>query len=160
MDERACRVIKSPEIDQLAAALVAAQSEFEVVAKEAENPFFKSRYADLPSVVKAAAPVLAKHDLCVTQTIGADTLTTLLVHKSGQYLGDMAVLHFTKDDAQGVGSAVTYFRRYAYMAILGLVADVDDDGNAASTPQPAAERPTTRRAAPTSTRPAQNMEDF
>lgn len=124
------------ELDQLAAALSAAQGEFEAVAKTETNPFFKSKYAGLPDVVRAASPILAKHGLSICQMIGydgeGDTLTTYLMHKSGQSLCGTMRLHLVKDDPQGQGSAVTYARRYAYMAALGLVADEDDDGNAAS----------------------------
>lgn len=125
-------MIWSRELNEIAPALSKAQGEFEVVAKTADNPFFKSKYADLPSVVKAAAPILAKNGLAVVQTLGNDTLSTVLLHSSGQYMGDTAHLHLVKIDSQGHGSAITYVRRYAYMAILGLVADVDDDANAAS----------------------------
>lgn len=125
------------ELDQLATALSAAQGEFEAVAKTETNPFFKSKYAGLPDVIRTASPILAKHGLAVCQMIegdaaGGDCLTTILMHKSGQHISGTMRLHLTKDDPQGQGSAVTYARRYAYMAALGLVADEDDDGNAAS----------------------------
>lgn len=134
----------SNEINELAAALVAAQAEFSAVPKGSNNPFFKSKYAALPDVVASASPVLAKHGLAVTQSISfqlvpggtcVDTLTTTLLHKSGQFIENEMVLHLPKQDPQGQGSAVTYARRYSYMAILGLVADDDDDGNAASRPK-------------------------
>ena len=128
---------------KLSAALVAFQAEIGAVAKTSANPFFKSKYAALPDVVAHAQPLLAKHGLAVTQTIGfwntgdsvLDTLTTMLVHESGESLQDTMRLHLPKDDPQGQGSAVTYARRYSYMSILGLVADEDDDGNAGSKPQ-------------------------
>jgi hypothetical protein len=127
---------RSESIDALAAALTAAQGEFEAVAKGAENPFFKSKYADLPSVVRAATPVLAKNQLAVTQLLGledgTDTLTTVLTHSSGQFIAGTQRLLLVKADPQGQGSAITYARRYGYMAVLGLVADEDDDGNAAA----------------------------
>ena len=142
----------SEQIDELAKALVKAQGEFESVDKTADNPFFKSTYAPLPAVVKAATPILAKHGLAVIQTLGyvldEDTLTTRLIHESGQWVEDMMRLHLTKKDSQGLGSATTYARRYSYMAILGLVADEDDDGNKAS-PRATTNKPTTtKRAAP------------
>jgi hypothetical protein len=136
---------KSQEINELAAALVSAQAEFSAVPKGSNNPFFKSKYAALPDVVASASPVLAKHGLAVTQSISFepvygtdklfDTLTTTLLHKSGQFIENSMILHLPKQDPQGQGSAVTYARRYAYMSILGLVADDDDDGNAASRPK-------------------------
>jgi uncharacterized protein YqgV (UPF0045/DUF77 family) len=136
-------MITSPEIKELASALASAQADFSAVPKGTVNPFFKSKYAALPDVVAHAAPVLAKHGLAVTQQISFtivegkvfDTLTTTLIHQSGQYIENAMLLHLPKQDPQGQGSAVTYARRYAYMAILGLVADDDDDGNAASHPK-------------------------
>lgn len=129
----------SEKLDALAAALAAAQGEFETVGKTETNPFFKSKYAGLPSVVKAASPVLTKHGLSVVQLPGHDelghTLTTMLLHSSGQFIAETMRLKPTKDDPQGLGSAITYGRRQSYMAALGLVADEDDDGNAASAPR-------------------------
>lgn len=139
-------MIWSQDLNELAPALSTAQGEFETVAKTADNPFFKSKYADLPSVVKAASPILAKNGLAVIQTLGNDTLSTTLLHKSGQYVGDTAHLHLVKLDPQAHGSAITYMRRYAYMAILGLVADVDDDANSAT--PPITQTHTVRREAP------------
>ncbi|AEK09973.1 Erf-like ssDNA annealing protein [Mycobacterium phage Rey] len=134
-------VIGSDDIGaELAAALVAAQGEFGAVAKDTANPFFKSKYADLPAVKAEAQPVLAKHGLAVIQEPGFqvidgkinDTLTTIVVHSSGQAKASTMVLRPVKNDPQAQGSAITYAKRYAFMAVLGLVADEDDDGNAAS----------------------------
>ena len=128
----------SDTIKELVPALLAFQAEVEAVPKGADNPFFKSKYADLPSIVKAAQPLLSKNGLGVIQTVGGtyndtDTLTTRLVHTSGEWIEDEARIHLgEKDTAQAQGSAITYARRYHYSAILGLVTDVDDDGNAAS----------------------------
>lgn len=130
--------MQSESLTKLATALSAAQAEFSAVPKESANPFFKSKYADLATVVQVATPVLTKHGLSISQHIsnddGLDTMTTYLLHTSGEYIAHSMRLHLTKDDAQGQGSAVTYARRYSYMATLGLVADNDDDGNAASAP--------------------------
>ena len=148
-------MIYSEQLDQLATALAAAQSEFTAIPKDATNPFFKSLYADLPKVVEVASPILTRHGLSVSQHLGADdtgdTLTTWLLHSSGQFIASTARLHLAKDDAQSQGSATTYLRRYSYMAVLGLVADVDDDGNAAT---PQSSEPTTYREPPTSERRA------
>ena len=136
--------MKSNEINELAGALVAAQAEFSAVPKGSANPFFKSKYAALPDVVQHTSPVLARHGLAVSQFIESgsdanglvyDGLTTYVIHKSGQFIAHTMRLHLVKDDPQGQGSAVTYARRYSYMAALGLVADEDDDGNSASKPQ-------------------------
>ena len=124
------------DINELAAALVQAQAEFSAVPKTSVNPFYSSRYADLASVVKAAQPVLAKHGLAVSQhpTVvdGEPSLTTYLLHSSGQSLVSTMRLCAAKHDPQGQGAAITYARRFAYQAVLGLVADDDDDGNRAT----------------------------
>ena len=141
--------MQSNEINELATALVAAQAEFSAVPKGSTNPFFKSKYAALPDVVASASPVLTKHGLAVSQFIthdetGGDALLTYLLHGSGQYIAYSMKLHMVKDDPQAQGSAVTYARRYAYMSVLGLVADDDDDGNSASkksAPKPVAKTP-------------------
>lgn len=129
----------SEGLDQLAAALAKAQAEFGAIPKTETNPFFKSKYADLATVIKTAGPVATRHGLSVAQFLGCDengdTLTTWLLHESGQFIAETMRLHLSKDDAQGQGSATSYARRYAYMAALGLVADEDDDGNAAAKTQ-------------------------
>ncbi|MBB5167168.1 ERF family protein [Mycobacterium sp. AZCC_0083] len=142
----------------LAAALVAAQAEFGAVAKDTANPFFKSKYADLPAVKAEAQPVLAKHGLAVIQEPGYvliegkphDTLATTVLHESGQSRTSKMILRPVKNDPQAQGSAITYAKRYAFMAILGLVADEDDDGNAASGRggKPAAQRPSRAKSSP------------
>ncbi len=125
----------SPETDKIFAAFVAAQSEMGAVHKDGKNPHFRSTYATLESVVEAARPVLSKHGLAFTQlcgprTDGGVTVTTTLVHSSGQYFGDALTLPMVKSDPQAAGSAITYARRYALIAILGLPA-TDDDAQAA-----------------------------
>lgn len=127
-------------LNDLAAALVKAQGEFPSVAKDATNPFFKSKYADLATVVKTASPVLAKNGLAISQFIstgetGNTTLITYLIHSTGQFISHAMPLLIAKQDAQGQGSAITYARRYSYMSVLGLVADEDDDGNTATRPK-------------------------
>ncbi len=126
----------SSVIDQIASALVDAQGEFEAVSRTATNPFFNSHYAPLPKVVQSAAPILLKYGLAVIQAPdvkdGEDVLVTRLTHVSGQWIEGAQRLHLTKGDPQAHASAITYARRYGYMSILGLVADDDDDGNAAS----------------------------
>ena len=126
--------MQSPEINELASALVKAQAEFSAVPKGSVNPFFKSKYAALPDVVQSASPVLTKHGLAVSQFIthdegGGDALLTYLIHESGQFIAYSMKLHMTKEDPQAQGSAVTYARRYSYMSALGLVADEDDDAD-------------------------------
>jgi hypothetical protein len=124
------------ELNELASALVAAQGEFAAIPKTADNPFFKSKYADLATVVSHTQPILAKHGLAVAQfptTLdGEPALRTHLLHSSGQSLCDTMKLFAAKHDPQGQGAAITYARRFAYMSVLGLVADDDDDGNKAT----------------------------
>ena len=141
----------SETINQIAAAVIAAQGEMGSAKKTADNPFFKSKYADLAAVVETARPVLTRHGLGVVQSADCDgelaVVETLLVHTSGEWFKSRTVLKPTKADPQGMGSAVTYARRYAYMAIIGMAAE-DDDGNAASQPvnrqAPAVSRPHNR----------------
>ena len=126
---------KSPEIDKLAAALAKAQSELEGAKKESTNPFFKSNYADLHAVIKSAFPHLSKNGLSISQgneiIPGAVCVTTLLMHSSGQWLRSKVKLPLNKVDAQGVGAATTYGRRYGLSAMVGI-AQYDDDGNSIS----------------------------
>lgn len=126
---------RSPEIDKLAAALVKAQSAMTGATKDATNPHFKNNYADLASVWDAVRKPLTDNGLAVLQfprTVenGVEIETTLL-HATGQYLKDVLWVPASKQDAQGIGSAITYGRRYALMSVTGI-APVDDDGNAAA----------------------------
>lgn len=142
----------SEQIDQLAAALVAIQAEVPAIPKDANNPFFKSKYADLPAVVECASPIVTRHGVAVTQWPDFDgqhdLLTTMVVHTSGQWQSSTMRLHLPKQDPQGQGSALTYARRYAYMAALNLVADEDDDGNSASKSRRPQQQPARRQQTP------------
>lgn len=126
----------SAEIGDLAAALAVAQGEITGALKDSANPFYKSRYADLASVWDACRTSLSKNGLAVVQVAstsetGAAVITTTLAHKSGQWIrGSISVMP-VKADPQGMGSALTYARRYALAAMVG-VAQVDDDANSAS----------------------------
>lgn len=133
---------QSEEVNHLAAALVAFQAEMGAVPKGSVNPFFKSTYADLADCVKTAAPVATKHGIAVTQHPGIGYLTTRLWHSSGQWIEEDSELAISKEhDSQARGSAITYSRRYDYCAALGIVADQDDDGEAAMNRKPAFKRP-------------------
>jgi hypothetical protein len=119
----------------LAEALAAAQLEITDPAKDAVNPHFRSKYADLATVLKTVRPVLAKHGIALTQTTqildGALVLVTRLHWRNEELCGCYPISP-VKADPQGYGSAMTYARRYALQAIVGVAADDDDDGNAAS----------------------------
>lgn len=125
---------KSESITELAAALSAAQAEIKDAHKDATNPDFKSKYATLESVFGTIRPTLSKHGLAVSQfclpTVDGNVgLETMLMHKSGEWILSAITLKATKDDAQGAGSAITYARRYALSAIVGIATEDDDDGN-------------------------------
>jgi hypothetical protein len=118
-------------------AMVAAQGDMGTVLKDAVNPHFKSKYADLATVCDAVIPALNKHGIAVIQAPGMSgtrvTVETILAHKDGAMMRTILELSPTKADPQGVGSAITYARRYALQSVAG-VAPEDDDGNAASQP--------------------------
>lgn len=125
----------SEQINELAAALAKAQSEIKDAAKDSANPFFKSKYADLASVWDACRTPLSKNNLSVVQTAETDAagivLHTLLLHASGQWISGTLCMTPVKSDPQGIGSCVTYARRYALSAMVGI-APSEDDGNAAT----------------------------
>lgn len=121
----------SENIDQITTALSAFQGEVEQPSLNKTNPYFKSRYVDLSGVLKSVQPSLAKNGLCVTQIINGDNLVTLLSHKSGQWFKSICPIGSYKSQ-QDRGSAITYTKRYAICAMLGIAADTDDDGNSAT----------------------------
>ena len=127
---------QSESIGKLTAALAKVQKEIKAAKKDAFNPFFKSNYADLNAVWGSCRELLAKNELAVIQTTreGAHgtELVTMLAHSSGEWIRGAMKLAPKVWDAQGVGSAMTYFRRYALAAIVGVVSDEDDDGNEAT----------------------------
>lgn len=143
----------SESIQNLAAALVAAQTEMRGVAKDVSNPEFRSKYASLDAIVAQVRPLLAKHGLAIVQgattphsdetgRIAAIAVETMLVHASGEWLINTAIMPVVgrmlkgggraDPDPQAGGSALTYGRRYGLSALLSLCTDEDDDGNGAS----------------------------
>jgi hypothetical protein len=126
---------QSEQINELSKALSQAQLAMRGAVKDSENPFFKSKYADLAAVIEAAREPLGKHWLSVVQTTEPDgsgglNVITTLMHSSGQWIRGTLPVFMVKKDPQGMGSAITYARRYAYSAIVGI-AQVDDDGEGA-----------------------------
>lgn len=123
---------------KLYAALVRAQAELEGAKKAAKNDHFRSKYARLEDVIEAIRPVFAKHGLGYVQECGYDSVssgsyavvTTIIVHESGEEMSSTLRLPVTKNDAQGVGSALTYARRYGLLGMAGIAPE-DDDGEAA-----------------------------
>jgi hypothetical protein len=134
-------MIKSDSIDKIAAALAKAQANILAVKKEANNPFFRSTYADLTSVIDAVKGPLLDQGITILQpTDGAD-VTTILLHVSGEYLGSRTPIRVSKEnDPQALGSAISYARRYGLQALVCL-SSVDDDGEQAMA------RPKTKKAA-------------
>ncbi len=123
-------------ISKLAEALSKAQAMFQVPKKTKTNPHFKTKYADLSDVIDATKDGLSKNDLSITQGVVGTNLKTILMHKSGEFIESLTPLMLDKQTMQGLGSALTYARRYALSALLNVASDEDDDGNAASKQQP------------------------
>ena len=137
---------QSESIAKLATALSIVQGKLSHAKKDSANPFFKSKYADLESVWDACRDLLAANGLSVIQLPGETivtvvaneretviaemSLTTILAHSSGEWISQQMSLPMSKVDAQGAGSALTYMRRYALAAVVGVV-QADDDANAA-----------------------------
>jgi hypothetical protein len=128
-------MVTSEHVNEIFTALIAAQSEMGNAKKTSNNPFFNSKYADLAEIIEVSKMVLNKHGLAIIQSPGGDgsviTLTGRIIHTSGQWIEDTAVLKATKSDPQQAGSAITYARRYQLAAFFNI-AQEDDDGNSAS----------------------------
>ena len=141
---------KSETIGKLATALSAVQAQLQRAPENAKNPFFKSNYADLGSVWDTCRQLLTDNGLSVVQMpstppvefLPAVSLTTILMHESGEWISDTVTTPIAKSDPQGVGSALTYMRRYALAGMVGIVTGDDDGNNASNNNQPA------RKAAP------------
>lgn len=129
-------MLKSEQINELAAALAKAQGQIEGAKKSSSNPFFKSKYADLAECWNTCREALTANEISVIQMPeeinenGRLNITTMLAHSSGQYISSTLTMTVTKLDPQAIGSAITYGRRYALAAMVGL-AQEDDDGEKA-----------------------------
>lgn len=125
----------SPSLSHFAPAFVRVQMQLRPVIKNAENPHFKSTFANLAAILEEALPILGDHGFALMQfpttEHGSLALMSMLIHESGQYVAATMPLMVVKQDPQGEGSAISYGRRYAACAILGI-RTADDDGNAAS----------------------------
>lgn len=126
---------RSEEINELATAMALAQGEIEGAEKDRQNTHFGSRYADLGSVWRACRGALSKHGLAVIQLprtvyspegVSVD-VETLLTHKTGQWLSEVLNVPVSNGNAQGIGSTITYARRYALAAMVGVAPEDDDD---------------------------------
>lgn len=127
--------IENQILDLLADALYKAQQDMERAIKDSSNPHFKSKYADLSSVIDACIPALNKHGISVLQPIiekdGKEYIETILLHKSGQRTSCFTRIFYNQNTAQAFGSGVTYARRYGLQSFICLGAE-DDDGEKAS----------------------------
>lgn len=123
----------------IAAALAAAQMDMGKAIKVSQNPHFRSKYADLGAVMDACLPALNRHGIAVIQPLSHDEggrwMITRFIHDSGETLECPVPLIVSKNDMQGLGSAMTYARRYGLMALAGIAPE-DDDGNAAAKAAP------------------------
>ena len=133
-DLQVYEVKMSPGIEKIAAALAMAQAEMRPAVTDKTNPFFKASYADLASVWESCRGPLSKNGISVVQVPtlcgGKLVLITMLLHSSGQYIrGEYPVVPL-KTDPQGIGSALTYARRYSLASMVGICTD-DDDGETA-----------------------------
>jgi hypothetical protein len=130
---------QSEQIDQLADALAKAQAEYNAATYNRENPYFKSSYADLDSIIMASRPALTKHGIAFIQQQqitedGATMLHTRVMHKSGQWIESRSRIVPPKNDAQTYGSTLSYHKRYAAQALLGVTISedrADDDAEVA-----------------------------
>ena len=138
----------SADTAKLDAALAKAQGEFPAAIKDSNNPAFKTKYADLSAIMEAIRPALAKHGLSLTQwpVHSEDNrvhMVTRIAH-AGEWIRGTFSMPCDKQNAHGYGSIITYLRRYCAGSCLGVITDLDDDGNAASsrpTPPPAKAEP-------------------
>lgn len=152
----------------LGKALLVAQDNMPPLKFDATNPHFKSKFVSLPSLLETVRPVLNGAGLVLTQAPcvlpdGQPGLRTRIMHaETGEHIEDTMPLILSKQDAQAQGSAITYARRYALMAMLGLAGDEDDDGNHASaaTPRGHAPEPATAEASGTASRGRPNPRGF
>ena len=124
---------RSSELNELFSALSKSQAEMKVACKDSSNPFFKSKYANLQSIIESSRPSLCKNGLSVVQQIipneqGQECLVTVLGHGSGQWIASSIRISPIKTDIQSLGSYITYLRRYSYASIIGVYDGEDDDG--------------------------------
>lgn len=124
--------LESGDCNELYGALAKAQGEFKTAHESTTNSFFKSRYADFEEVVSASRPALSKHGLAVLQIIrrndqGQNILHSRLSHSSGQWIASVMLINPSKEDVQAMGSYITYLKRYAYAALVGVVSSAEDD---------------------------------
>jgi len=148
--------VESGEGSKLAAALIKFQADLPDIGLDSENPHFKSKFASLPKITKVVLPKLADNGLSFTaggvMQDGQFGLSATLLHESGEERSGFFPIIAT--DPQKIGSAITYARRYLLASLTGIVADADDDGNAASLPTKAEATAATAQARVAKAQPA------
>ena len=133
----------SENINEIASAISSAQAQIIPAAYDAANPHFRSRYASLASCMQSCRAALSQNKIAVVQgTTCSDkyvTVTTMLIHSSGQFISDDITIPIAQNTAQAIGSALTYGRRYGLSALVGIVSDEDDDDAELAMPHQATE---------------------
>jgi len=128
--------MRSETIKELVTALTAFQGKMTAVRKDSINPFYKSKYASLDTIWETIRKPLSENGLSIAQTInlieGKRVLETTLYHISGEWISGVQLVNPVRDDPQALGSAISYARRYSLSAMLGIVADEDDDAESAT----------------------------
>ena len=127
----------SEEIKQIIPALIKVQAQIKGMRPDASNPFFKNKYITLDGILEYIRPLLVDADILLIQNAHSEgeysEVVTTLIHKSGEYIEtDTLRLKPSKNDAQQIGSSITYAKRYQLSALLGISSEVDDDGNKAT----------------------------
>lgn len=129
--------LQSESLKELGMALAKAQSDMSPAGINSDNPFFKSKYASFASIVKCSRPALTKHGLSIIQRPliaddGIAILATMMLHCSGEFIESRIKINPVKGDPQSYGSCLSYLKRYAYAAMVGVISDdEDDDGETA-----------------------------
>lgn len=129
---------KSESIVEISKAMAKFQAEVKQPFKDANNPFFKSKYVPLESVVESITSIAPKHGISFVQWASNDEngrvgVSTMIMHTSGEYIEfDPVYMNADKNTAQGAGALISYLKRYSLSAVFGITSDQDDDGNQAS----------------------------
>ena len=137
---------KSESIAALAKAIALSQLQVENASKSSVNPHFKSKYADLAEILNTVRPIFSANNIAIVQMpsfeSGVASVETMLVHESGEFISSVCFSPVSKQDAQGVGSAITYLRRYSLAAMAGIAQEDDDGNHAVAQPLPKQAPPT------------------
>ena len=132
-------MLKSESIAALAKAIALSQLHVENAMKSSTNPHFKSKYADLAEILNTVRPVFSANGIAIVQTptfeSGVASVETMLCHESGEFISSVCSSPVSKQDAQGIGSAITYLRRYSLAAMCGIAQEDDDGQHAVQEPQ-------------------------